>query len=170
AQAQEESLARSSALYDSLISQSDYYDANRACGTCLYTDHMILSPHVPVFRHDSGELRDEPYLLSFLTSPAVNAGAIKKNERPKIPQIRAVMARRIQYVLNVALENQYKTLVLGAWGCGVFRNDPAEIAELFSESLLNDPRYQNRFRKVTFAVLDNEQEKIIAPFRERFAA
>ncbi len=51
-QAREESLARSSALYASLISQSRYYETNRACGTSLYTHHMIYSPNVPAFRDD----------------------------------------------------------------------------------------------------------------------
>lgn len=168
AQAQEESLARSSALYESLMSQPAYYERNRACGTCLYTDHMILSPEVPVFRHDNGELRNEPYRVCILTAPAVNAGAIQRNETEKTNEIDRVMRRRMEYVLNVALHHQYGTLILGAWGCGVFRNDPDRIAELFSNLLLTDPRYRNQFRHVIFAVLDNDSEKIIGPFRERF--
>jgi uncharacterized protein (TIGR02452 family) len=81
-QAQEESLARSSALYESQLRGRAMYDANRGCGTCLYTDHMIYSPRVPVFREDDGPLLESPYFVSFLTAPAVNAGALRDAERP----------------------------------------------------------------------------------------
>lgn len=169
-QAQEESLARSSALYASLLTQNGYYETNRACHTALYTDHMILSPDVPVFRADDGTLLPEPYLLSILTSPAVNAGAVKKNEQDKEPMIIPTMTQRISKLLAIAIEHGYKHLILGAWGCGVFRNDPSEIAKLFSEALLDGGRFNNRFENVTFAVLDGtSDERIIRPFRAEFA-
>src|SRR5262249_35909581 len=60
-QTQEESLARSSALYESQLRGRAMYDANRECGTCLYTDHMIYSPRVPIFREDAGGLLESPY-------------------------------------------------------------------------------------------------------------
>jgi uncharacterized protein (TIGR02452 family) len=168
-QAQEESLARSSALYASLLTQNAYYDANRSCRTTLYTDHVILSPRVPVFRDDQGQLLPEPYLLSILTSPAVNAGAIKKNEPEKENLIRPTMARRIANVLAVSAINGYEHLILGAWGCGVFRNDPGVIAELFAEALLHNGLFRNRFRSVTFAVLDSTpDETVIRPFCRHF--
>ncbi len=170
-QAQEESLARSSALYASLISQADYYETNRACGTALYTDHMIVSPNVPVFRDDDGEILNEPYLLSMVTSPAVNAGAVARNEPQRVEMIRPTMAERIAKLLAVALCHNYEHLILGAWGCGVFRNDPREIAELFAAALLGDDRFHQRFQSVTFAVLDGSaDEQIVGPFRELFQA
>lgn len=169
-QAQEESLARSSALYASLTTQNEYYDTNRACRTALYTDYMILSPNVPVFRDDEGNLLADPYCVSMLTSPAVNAGAIKKNEPDKEELIRPTMAKRIAKVLAVAAHHGYEHLILGAWGCGVFRNDPVEIAELFADALLRDGPFRNRFASVTFAVFDGtEDERIVRPFREQFA-
>lgn len=169
-QAQEESLARSSALYASLLTQNGYYETNRACRTALYTDHMILSPDVPVFRADDGSLLPEPYLLSILTSPAVNAGAIKKNEQDKEPMIIPIMTQRIAKVLAIAAAQGYEHLILGAWGCGVFRNDPAEIAKLFAEALLDGGRFAHCFDSVTFAVLDGtDDERIISPFRDDFA-
>ena len=169
-QAQEESLARSSALYGSLQSQWAYYEANRECGTSLYTDHMILSGSVPVFRDDAGNLLGEPYHLGMLTAPAVNAGAIRDNEPHREPLIASTMAARIAKVLAIAAEHQFEHLILGAWGCGVFRNDPAEVASLFAAALLEDVRFRNRFQTVVFAVLDNTAaESIIAPFRRQFA-
>ncbi|QDS99222.1 TIGR02452 family protein [Adhaeretor mobilis] len=168
-QAQEESLARSSALYASLLTQNVYYETNRACRTALYTDLMILSPDVPVFRADEGSLLPDPYLLSILTSPAVNAGAVKKNEQDKEPMIIPTMTQRIAKVLTIAAEHGYEHLIFGAWGCGVFRNDPGEIAKLFAEALLDGGQFCNRFASVTFAVLDGtDGERIIRPFRQEF--
>lgn len=127
-QAPEASLARSSGLYACISPMEGYDAANRSCGTPLYTDHMTYSPGVPVFRDDAGRLLDEPYLVSFITAPAVNAGAVSKNRPAEVPQILPVMRRRAEYTLKVALDNGEKHLVLGAWGCGVFRNDPAGVA------------------------------------------
>lgn len=168
-QAQEESLARSSALYASLLSQPEYYESNRACRTAVYTDHMILSPNVPVFRDDRGELLSEPYSVAMLTAPAVNAGAVRKNEPANVGKILPTMASRIAKVLAIAVRHQFEHLVLGAWGCGVFRNDPAEIAELFAGALQQGGAYARVFRSVTFAVRDGtSDESIIQPFSRRF--
>lgn len=169
-QAQEESLARSSALYASLQTQLEYYEANRGCRTALYTDHMILSPGVPVFREDSGTLLSEPYVVGMLTAPAVNAGAVNDNEPANVEKILPAMASRIDKVLALALRHGYQHLVLGAWGCGVFRNDPEAVAGLFAQALLGDGDYANAFRSVSFAVLDSTgEESIVGPFQHRFS-
>ena len=168
-QAQEESLARSSGLYRSLLTQGAYYDANRTCGNCLYTDHMILSPGVPVFRDDEGGLLNEPYRLSVLTAPAVNAGALHDKEPQRAAEIRPTLARRAASLLAVAAGANYEHLILGAWGCGVFRNDPAEVAGVFADAL-NDARFRHRFRSVTFAVFDTTPDQsVLGPFQHQFA-
>lgn len=164
-QAQEESIARSSALYPTLTACLEYYEVNRGNDTSLYTDYMIYSPRVPVFRNDAGELLEEPYLISVLTSPAVNAGAVKRNEPAKASEIEGTMRRRMGYALHAALSLGYEDLVLGAWGCGVFRNDPTQIARLFAEYLLPGGVFAGQFRKVEFAVLDTKGDRqIIGPF------
>ncbi|WP_425394935.1 TIGR02452 family protein [Aeoliella sp.] len=169
-QAQEESLARSSALYASLQTQMEYYTINRECKTAFYTDHMILSPAVPVFRNDATDLLPAPYVVGMLTSPAVNAGAVLNSEPERAEEIAPVMAARIANVLSVAASEGYEQLVLGAWGCGVFRNEPETIADLFAEALLGDSPFAGRFKRVVFAVLDNTaDESIVGPFRCRFA-
>jgi uncharacterized protein (TIGR02452 family) len=168
-QAQEESLARSSGLYRSLLSKSRYYEINRACNTALYTDHMILSPNVPVFRDDQGNLHETPYCIGMLTAPAVNAGAVLANQPQHQQRIRPVMALRIAKVLALAASQSYEHLILGAWGCGVFRNNPSQIAELFSLALLEDERFRDRFKSIVIAVLDGTPgEQIVGPFRQHF--
>src|SRR5215831_18780604 len=84
AKAQEEDLARCSALYTCQLEKRRYYDANRQCGTLLYTDHLIYSPRVPFFRDDALALIDEPFFVSVITSPAPNAGEVMRNERRSI--------------------------------------------------------------------------------------
>lgn len=169
-QAQEESLARSSALVKALESKWDYYEVHRSCGTSLYTDHMILSPNVPVFRSNEGSLLDDPYLLSIITSPAVNAGAVKKNEPKRAPEIEMTMVGRIRKLLRLAYAKGFRHLILGAWGCGVFRNEPEMIARLFAQALKDGGAHENQFASITFAVLDmTENENIIGPFRAQFS-
>jgi uncharacterized protein (TIGR02452 family) len=168
-QAQEESLARASGLYRCQGRARVYYDANRDCETCLYTDHIIYSPEVPVIRDDAGQLLEQPYTISMITAPAVNAGAVRKIEPDKSEEIGPVMRRRAGYVLAVAQANACEHLILGAWGCGVFENDPKEVAAIFGELLLNGGPYADAFSTVVFAVLDrSEDESTIGPFRARF--
>lgn len=164
-QAQEESLARASTLYASLLAAPAYYEANRACGTALYTDHMILSPFVTVFRDDADELLEEPYEVAFLTAPAPNAGALRQHRKFDAGRVEETLRRRIGAVLAIAAARGYPHLVLGAWGCGVFRNDPSRVAGLFAEQLHGD--FRGVFEQVAFAVLDRGNE-IIRPFERAF--
>jgi uncharacterized protein (TIGR02452 family) len=149
ARAQEEDLARCSALYRCLLAQPRYYEANRAHPSLLYTDHVIHSPRVPFFRDDRHALLDEPYLASIITAPAPNAGEVLRLEPGAGPQVRATIAARARKVLAVAADRGHRTLVLGAWGCGVFRNDPTHVAGVFADLLEGSV-----FDHVVFAVYD----------------
>ncbi|MFF4643190.1 TIGR02452 family protein [Streptomyces sp. NPDC001389] len=162
AKAQEEALCRASALYETLLEAPEYYAVHRAGKSTFYTDRVIHSPGVPVFRDDRGELLETPFRVGFLTSPAPNAGTIRRQEPERAPEIPAALARRARRVLEVAALHGYRQLVLGAWGCGVFRNDPAEVAQAFRRPLTG--RFAGTFDRVVFAVLDRDP----AP-REAFA-
>jgi uncharacterized protein (TIGR02452 family) len=167
-QAQEESLARSSALYASLIQQEHYYEYNRRNKTALYSDYMIYSPNVPVFRDDEGYLLAQPYQVSFVTAPAVNAGAVKKNEPHNIDKILPTLYRRVEYILAVAAHQRCDAFVLGAWGCGVFRNDPQDIAKMWQQLLFDSDLFVNRFKHIIFAVLDTNDRGTYRTFCEQF--
>jgi uncharacterized protein (TIGR02452 family) len=151
-QAQEESLARSSALYETLLIAPGYYAANRHERSAYYTDHMIYSPAVPVFRDDEGTLLDEPYEVTFLTAPAVNCSALRQHHQYDAGRVERTMGGRVNKVLALAATKGHDTLVLGAWGCGAFGNDPAMIAGLFSDALATD--VGRCFAQVTFAVFE----------------
>nr|WP_202538405.1 TIGR02452 family protein [Streptomyces sp. SID8379] len=152
AQAQEEAVCRSSALYTCLVEVPEFYDRHRADRDVFYSDRVIHAPGVPVFRDDRGRLLDEPYQVGFLTSPAPNAGVIAHRTPERVHEIPAALASRAERVLETAAAEGYRRLVLGAWGCGVFRNDPEQVAQAFRTAL--DGRFRNHFEQVVFAVLD----------------
>ena len=163
--AQEECIARASGLYPCLLTAMEYYNYHRKVRTGLYSDHMIYSPAVPIFKDEGGHELDEPVGVTIITSPAVNAGVIMRDEGGKTDKTAPVMRVRIEKLLALCLNKKHTTLVLGAWGCGVFRNDPEEIAQLFQEALTG--KFANQFQRVVFAVKTNK-ESIIEPFRKRF--
>ena len=153
AQAQEEALCRASALYTCLLRARAFYDHHRANRDPFYTDRVIQSPAVPVFRDDRGRLLDEPFAAGFLTAAAPNAGVVLRTAPERAAELPRALAVRAERVLEVAVTHGYRRLVLGAWGCGVFRNDPAQVAGAF-HALLVEGRFQGCFEHVVFGVLD----------------
>lgn len=170
-QAQEESLARASGLYHTLLTKREMYEYNRAQRTCLYSDHMIYSPQVPVFRDDDDQLLEQFYLLNFMTAPAVNRNCINNRKGGEShEEILQAMHQRSERLLQAAWQEQNTVLVLGAWGCGVFSQDPRNIAQIFAELLLNEGKFAGVFRKIVFAVLDpSKAEQTFRAFTEHFA-
>ncbi|MFD5072893.1 TIGR02452 family protein [Streptomyces sp. NPDC058369] len=158
AQAQEEALCRGSALYATLLRVPGFYAHHRAERSAFYTDRVIHSPGVPVFRDDRGRLLDTPYRAGFLTSPAPNAGVIRARTPQEAHRIPAALAARAERVLEVAAVCGYRRLVLGAWGCGVFLNDPAEVAGAFRALLTGDGRFAGHFEEVVFGILGRRDD------------
>ena len=151
--AQEESLAIASGLYDSQLKHPAYYDTNRACKSMAYTDCAIWSPDVVFFRDSSGNLLPRPVNASVLTLPAVNFGQVLlKNENAE--NAKKAMKRRMKIALSIFAAKGCETIVLGAYGCGVFRNSPEDVAGWWDELL---SEYGGHFRRVVFAVLDRSK-------------
>lgn len=169
-QAQEESLARATGLYPCISQMTEMYEKNRYHSSCLYLDDMIYSPEVPVIRDDDDKLLDKPFLVSILTVPAVNAGAVRKNgKKQEINKIENTMLQRTEKLLSIAAINDYKVLILGAWGCGVFKNNPEDVARYFHYHLTENHLFTSFFEKIIFAVLDNtKDENIINAFKTKF--
>ncbi|MFI8825329.1 TIGR02452 family protein [Streptomyces sp. NPDC053431] len=159
AQAQEEALCRCSALYATLLRAPEYYEHHRAERDAFYTDRVIHSPGVPVFRDDGGRLLDEPFTVGFLTSPAPNAGVIRRRTPELADRVPAALAARAERVLETAAAHGYRRLVLGAWGCGVFQNDPAQVAGTFKALLTGGGRFAGHFDEIVFAVLDRTRDR-----------
>ncbi|MFD9870417.1 TIGR02452 family protein [Streptomyces niveus] len=191
AQAQEEALCRASALHATLLRAPGYYAHHRADRSPFYSDRVIHSPGVPVFRDDRGRLLDTPFTVGFLTSPAPNAGIVARDHPQESHRVPAALASRAERVLEVAVAGGYRRLVLGAWGCGVFRNDPARVAGAFRALLVGRAaegagtgtgesagaaagtgagRFAGHFDEVVFAVLDRTADSAtLAAFRRTFA-
>ncbi|MCG7377699.1 TIGR02452 family protein [Paenibacillus sp. ACRSA] len=167
-QAQEESLARATGLYPCIAQMTEMYEHNRKLRTCLYSDHMIYSPAVPVIRDDQDRLLDKPYCTAFITAPAVNAGVVRAREEADDQVIESVMKQRIRYILDVAVARGHRTIVLGAFGCGVFRNDPVQVAKFFHDVLVQE-HYREAFERVVFAVFDRTKgQSTLDAFQQRF--
>jgi uncharacterized protein (TIGR02452 family) len=161
ARAQEETLCRSSALYQTL--QGDrMYEVHHAAGDPASSDWVIYSPDVPVFRDDTGQLLPQPWPLSVLTCAAPYAPHVGKQRS------NALLEQRIQRVLAVARAQGHTEIILGAWGCGAFGNDPALTALSF-RSALTGP-FVDAFSQVVFAVTDwTPERRTLGDFRDAFA-
>ena len=165
-EAQEESLARSSSLHACLDGLPMYaFHQRRSDG--LYTDYVICSPSVVVFRDDEGKLLETPFTCSFMSSPAPNAGVVLRQDPTCGYEIRQALRSRIDKILSVAATQGYDAIILGAWGCGVFKNDPEEVAAQFREALTDS--FAGVFKLVHFAVLDPSSDGVvITPFQQAF--
>ena len=162
ARAQEEVLCRSSALYLTLV-DDPMYEHHRARSAPDSTDWAIYSPDVPVFRNDDGTALDQPWLLSFLTCAAPYAPAIGQ------PRSGDLLEKRIHRVLAIARAYGHTALVLGAWGCGAFANDPRRTAVDFRKAL--ETEFSGAFSDIVFAITDwSAERRILGPFRDVFSS
>lgn len=161
ARAQEENLCRSSALYLTLEGDP-MYAAHRKNDRPTSSDWCILSPDVPVFRLDDGTPLSALWKLSFLTCAAPVAGRIGQEESARL------LRQRIHRVLAVAAAYGYTTLVLGAWGCGAFGNDPRQTALDFCDAL--ETSFDGVFEHIVFAITDwSAERRFLSPFHQVFS-
>ncbi len=166
ANAQEEDLARASALFACIVDSPMYEENRRRCHP-LDSHHMTYAPDVPVFRDERGNLTPRVWTCSFITAPAVNAGSVRHGHSDRVDEILPTLRERALRVLSVAALHGHDAIVLGAWGCGAFQNDPREVAAIFREAL-HGP-FCGVFARVAFAVLDEPGSPAITAFRDAFA-
>ena len=72
-------------------------------------------------------------------------------------KIYEVIKSRIEFIISTVSCFGIDTLILGAYGCGVFGNDPSLIASLFIDSLI---QHNACFRKIIFAIPTSEASAI----------
>jgi uncharacterized protein (TIGR02452 family) len=172
ARAQEEDLCRRSTLYLSLGSTraKAYYRENRAEASSLFTDAAILSEHVEVFRDTAGHFLETPFEVAVLTMAAPYHPDLRIDE---VGRLSVAFEQRILGLLTLAACGGYTRLVLGAWGCGAFGNDPQMVAEAFGEALRtfevgdcgDDSRLLGSgevFEHIRFAVLPGPNHDVFA--------
>ena len=131
----------------------------------LYTDFAIYSPEVPVIRSDDGFLLESPYTLSIITAAAGDATRMPTNRQKEIVP---AMWARILKILAIGVDHEHDAIILGAWGCGAYGNDPKQIASLFQRALQEN--FKGAYRQVIFAILDwSTDKRLIGPFERAFA-
>lgn len=128
--AQEESLCHESNLYNILYAFEDtYYKWNRKnVNHSLYTNRALYTPDVMFIREGL-----EPVRCDVITCASPNWSSAKSyHHEPKVNNRRALYSR-IKFVKMIAEENHVDTLILGAFGCGVFGQNPVEVAKFFAD-------------------------------------
>lgn len=149
--AQEEDLCRASGLYACLKKKPLFYNANILCDDSFYTHGVLYSPQVPFFRDENNLFLEQPFTLSIVTAPAPNLSGSKKEGLDNL--LTGLLRERTIRILQAAHLNGHKNLILGAWGCGAFGNDPKMVAEAFMLALTKVPYFEH----VTFAVYDTRE-------------
>ncbi len=155
--AQEECLCRASTLYASLSSRAalPMYEVNRK-RRGPEADTFLISPYVEIFRTPMDEgyvLRQEVRTCAVITCAAPDLHSTSWGLAE--PVVREVMRRRMRAFLAAAALMEYRSLTLGAWGCGAFGHDAAHVAEDF-HAVLVEEGWQSLFDRIVFAVYGDE--------------
>ncbi|MFL5299524.1 MAG: TIGR02452 family protein, partial [Anaeromyxobacteraceae bacterium] len=163
ADAQEAAIVRVSALGPCLAHRR-LYDAGG--GDPLRSGWAAYVPGVPVIAAEGGAPLEEPWRCAFIACAAPNAGAARARGIPR-ERTQGALRDRIQRVLGIAETHGHRALVLGAWGCGGCKNDPADVAALFGDALSGP--FRGAFERVVFAIVDATPGRAVeAAFRARF--
>lgn len=149
--AQEESLCRCSTLYPTLDSRflwQNYYDANRAAGNVLHTDACIYSPDIVICKTDTDFPERMPQ-EDWVKVDVISCAAPNLRNKPSnlfnpengqavsiLPtELQRLHEDRARSILAVAAAHGVQILVLGAFGCGAFCNDPKVVAKAYANVL-----------------------------------
>ena len=144
ARAQEECLFRCSNLIH--VISTDFYPL--AENEALYTKDAIF------FKDKEYDYR-EPVECDVVTIAAINLNENAKYDPVQnVKDYRNVTKDKIRLMISLAAKNDVKNLILGAWGCGVFKNDPKLMAQYFSEVLVGEG-YNVNFKNVVFAIIND---------------
>lgn len=154
AMAQEEALCHASNLYNVLRNfEDDYYAINRCMRDYgYYKSNMLYTPDILFVGEDNSVVCK----ADVITMAAPNARAIERSMR-SLGKCKEVMAERLELIIKYAILRNVDVLVLGAYGCGVFRNDP-EFVSKCCNGLLG--KYSNCFDTVVFPIPDGRNYSI----------
>ena len=175
--AQEESLCRCSTLYPTIDSGrfwERYYNVNREKRDNRHTDACIYSPGVIICKTDDSipeRLPEEDFVtVDVIACAAPNLRNVPSNRhnpetgRPvkmDSRELYALHVKRAKHILHIAAANEADILILGAFGCGAFRNAPDTVAKAYGTALED---YRDRFDSIVFAIYcgGNDKSNFIA--------
>lgn len=99
----------------------------------------------------------DPVHVDVITSCAVNVNRLKAEADMRgLRESSKEMTARIENVFELAMREKVEVLVLGAFGCGVFGNNPYTIKTIF-EKVINHPRYKNAFKEIYFVIYGDQK-------------
>lgn len=155
AMAQEECLCRSSNLYPCLCDKSvfaDFYLYHRNLRSFFYSDRLIYTKGVTVFKDDS----DVPQLMpenEWFQVDVITCSApyIARRKYTNQAALKELFKSRIKNIFEAAVDNGAEVLVLGAFGCGAFKNPPEIVAKAFHE-VIEENAYHTKFKRIVFAI------------------
>lgn len=144
--AQEEALCHSSNLFNVLVRFSDqYYSKNREdMNYYLYTNKALFSKDIVFFKN--GEQRK----CDVLTCAAPNKGLAKKWEGVTDYINAEVLESRIRFILKILETEESRNILLGAFGCGVFKQNSHQVAVIFEKLLSTE--FKDKFDTIIFAI------------------
>ena len=155
--AQEECICRCSNLYSILSDnkfKKGYYDYHTYQHNKLYTSKLIYTPGVIVFKDDSNnynKLKDI-VKLDVITCAAPNLRSLSGKVDMTIVRnndMREIYYDRIKHIFKAAATNKVDHLILGAFGCGVFKNSPNDIARAFHEV---QDEFDGCFKSIVYSI------------------
>lgn len=166
ANAQEECLCRCSGLYFSLntsVMWDGFYQPHRDAHDPIHNDDIIYTPGVTVFKTDTATPKLMPesdwYDVDVITCAApnlrsqpsnrYNTGDGNRQTVMKDGDLLALHEKRLRRILEAALSEGCDTIILGAFGCGAFQNNP-EVVALANLNVIRD--YLHAFKNIEFAV------------------
>ena len=116
-------------------------------------DHeMVYSPRVRVIKNKNYSLipEDRQPVLSFIACPGIRRPELDSKGR-MCERDRDIVTRRLHHVFQIAQRYGHDAVILGALGCGAFKNPPEDIAECYRDVI---PHYKNGiFKCIKFAIL-----------------
>lgn len=155
AMAQEECLCRSSNLFLCLADESvqeGYYHYHQNLRNQFYSDRLIYSKAVTVFKDDQivpqMMAEDEWFTVDVITCAAPY---VAKRKYLNLTALKILFKDRIKNIFEAAKDNDVEILILGAFGCGAFKNPPKIVAEAFQE-VIREQNYKRYFKKIIFAI------------------
>lgn len=162
--AQEECLCRTSTLYPLLYRRTlrdSFYRHHYEMNTPKASDSLVYTEGVIICKTDEDlprRMQKEDWVIvdvitiaapdlrvtSNIHAPLVNGGSYMQDA-----ELFGYHVKRAIHMLTCAAAKGADTLVLGAFGCGAFQNDPEVVARAYKTALQEFPKV---FRKIEFAV------------------
>lgn len=172
--AQEECICRCTTLYPCLNTDemwNAFYKPHRKAANPLYNNDCIYTPDVCVFKSDTNFPealpKDEWWNVNIITcaapnlrerpSNAMNPYAGDKAAKVTPEELEKLLTSRVRRIFEIVVANENEVLILGAFGCGAFRNPPEIVAKVFNNVMQN---YLCYFDTIEYAVYHTEREVV----------